>query len=54
MTGLLLFLGLAYASDPIDRPAAPEPVKGECLKVLPINKGQSPPTVLLDTNGVAN
>tara|TARA_R100001126_G_scaffold78201_1_gene46780 strand:- start:841 stop:1287 length:447 start_codon:yes stop_codon:yes gene_type:complete len=54
MTGLLLFLGLAYASDPIDRPAAPEPVKGECLKVLPINKGQSPTTVLLDTNGVAN
>tara|TARA_R100000995_G_scaffold84800_2_gene64918 strand:+ start:506 stop:952 length:447 start_codon:yes stop_codon:yes gene_type:complete len=53
MTGLLLFLGLVYASDPIERPAAPDPVKEECLKVLPINKSKPLPPSLFDTNGIA-
>lgn len=53
MTGLLLFIGLAYASDPFERPAAPEPVKGECLKVIPLNKDQPAPPVLFDTAGVS-
>ena len=53
MTGLLLFLGLAYASDPIERPEAPDAVKGECSKVVPINERQPFSPLLLDSNGVA-
>ena len=53
MTGLLLFLGLAYASDPIERPDAPDPVKGECLKVLPINEHKPLPTALFENTGIA-
>jgi hypothetical protein len=53
MTTILLFLGMAFASDPIERPATPEPVKGECFKVMPINKGEPPSPVILDTDGIA-
>ena len=53
MTGLLLFLGLAYASDPIERPEAPDPVENECLKVLPITYHKPLPTMLADESGVA-
>mgnify|MGYP003638950047 CR=1 FL=1 len=53
MTTILLFLGMAFASDPIERPATPEPVKGECFKVVPINKGKPLSPVILDTDGIA-
>ena len=53
MTGLLLFLGMAHASDPFERPPAPEPVAGECLKVLPINQHKPIPSLLASPSGVA-
>ena len=53
MIGALLFLGMALASDPIDRPAAPNPVDGECHKVLPITKGKALPQVIVEPPGVA-
>ena len=53
MTGLLLFLGLALASDPFERPKAPEPVKGECLRVLPITTQKPLPAGLADGSGFA-
>ena len=53
MTGILLFLGMAFASDPIDRPATPDPVKGECFKVLPLNKGQTISPVVVGPDGIA-
>tara|TARA_R110000824_G_scaffold385420_2_gene579681 strand:- start:270 stop:716 length:447 start_codon:yes stop_codon:yes gene_type:complete len=53
MTTILLFLGTAFASDPIDRPATPDPVKGECFKVVPINKGKLLSPVIIDTDGIA-
>ena len=53
MTMILLFLGMALASDPIERPATPNPVEGECYKVLPINKGQVISQVIIDSSGVA-
>ena len=49
----LLFLGMALASDPIERPATPNPVDGECYKVLPINKGKALPQVIVEPPGVA-
>ena len=52
MTGLLLFLGLAHASDPIERPEAPDPVENECLKVLPITYQKTLPVMLADESGV--
>ena len=52
-TGLLLFLGSALASDPFERPKAPDPVKGECLKVLPITYQKPLPLILVDDSGVA-
>tara|TARA_R110000796_G_scaffold94042_1_gene198744 strand:+ start:481 stop:924 length:444 start_codon:yes stop_codon:yes gene_type:complete len=53
MMTILLFLGMALASDPIERPSISKPVDGECYKVLPINKGKALPQVILDTPGVA-
>ena len=53
MTTILLFLGMALASDPIERPATPNPVDGECYKVLPINKGKALPQVIVEPPGVA-
>jgi len=53
MTTILLFLGMALASDPIERPATPNPVDGECYKVLPINKGKALPQVIIEPSGVA-
>jgi hypothetical protein len=53
MTMILLFLGMAFASDPIERPATPDPVDGECYKVLPINKGKALPQVIVEPSGVA-
>jgi len=53
MTMILLFLGMALASDPIERPATPSPVGGECYKVLPINKGKALPQVIVEPPGVA-
>ena len=53
MTTILLFLGMALASDPIERPATPDPVDGECYKVLPINKGKALPQVIVEPPGVA-
>jgi len=53
MTTILLFLGMALASDPIERPATPNPVDGECYKVLPINKGKALPQVIIEPPGVA-
>ena len=50
---ILLFLGMAFASDPIDRPVAPDPVDGECLKVVPINKNQAIPSIILSSNALA-
>ena len=50
---ILLFLGMALASDPIERPATPDPVDGECYKVLPINKGKALPQVIVEPPGVA-
>ncbi len=50
---ILLFLGMALASDPIERPATPNPVDGECYKVLPINKGKALPQVIVEPPGVA-
>ena len=51
--GLLLFLGSALASDPFERPEAPDPVKGECPKVLPITYQKPLPLILADDSGVA-
>ena len=53
MTMILLFLGMALASDPIERPATPHPVAGECYKVLPITKGKALPQVIVEPPGVA-
>ena len=53
MTMILLFLGMAFASDPIERPATPTPVDGECYKMIPINKGKAVSQVIVDTSGVA-
>jgi hypothetical protein len=53
MTTILLFLGMALASDPIERPATPAPVDGECYKVLPINKGKALPQIIVEPPGVA-
>jgi len=53
MTTILLFLGMAFASGPIERPATPDPVDGECYKVLPINKGKALPQVIVEPPGVA-
>ena len=53
MMMILLFLGMAFASDPIERPATPDPVDGECYKVLPINKGKALPQVIVEPPGVA-
>jgi len=53
MTMILLFLGMAFASDPIERPATPNPVAGECYKVIPINKGKVISQVIVGTSGVA-
>jgi len=53
MMMILLFLGMALASDPIERPATPDPVDGECYKVLPINKGKALPQVIVEPPGVA-
>ena len=50
---ILLFLGMALASDPIERPATPNPVEGECYKVIPINKGKAVSRVVVDSAGVA-
>jgi len=52
MTTILLFLGMAWASDPIERPATPDPVDGECYKVIPINKGQAISPVVAGSDGV--
>jgi len=53
MTGILLFLGMAFASDPIDRPVAPDPVDGECVKVVSINKNQTISTIITNSDGIA-
>ena len=53
MIGILLFLGMALASDSIERPATPSPVDGECYKVIPINKGKTAPQVVVDSTGMA-
>ena len=53
MTTILLFLGMALASDPIERPATPNPVDGECYKVLPINKGKAISPVVMGLDGIA-
>jgi len=53
MIGALLFLGTALASDPIERPAAPKVVDGECLKVYPINRGQPLPPPVFSPSGNA-
>ena len=53
MMTILLFLGMAFASDPIERPATPTPVDGECYKMIPINKGKAVSQVIVDTSGVA-
>lgn len=54
MNVLLLLLGLspAAALDPPTRPAAPKAVDGECKKVIPLARGQSPSTDLLHRDGV--
>jgi hypothetical protein len=53
MTAVLLFLGTVWASDPFDRPKAPDPVKGECLRVIPINQHKPAPLELLNKSGIA-
>ena len=53
MMTILLFLGTAFASDPIERPTTPDPVMGECYKVLPINKGKVLPQVIVDSSEIA-
>ena len=53
MTGILLFLGMAFASDPIDRPMALAPVEGECVKVVPINKSQTISPIITNPDGIA-
>ena len=53
MTGILLFLGMAFASDPIERPATPAPIDGECYKVIPINKGKAISPVVMGLDGIA-
>ena len=53
MTMILLFLGTAFASGPISRPATTSPVDGECYKVLSINKGKALPQVIVDSSGIA-
>jgi len=47
---MLLLLALAHA-DPIERPAPPEPVAGECAMVYPITRGQPLPFKLLSPSG---
>jgi hypothetical protein len=49
----LLFLGTAWASDPIKRPEAPKAVDGECSKVYPINRGQPLPPSVFSPSGNA-
>lgn len=49
----LLFLGMALASDPIERPEAPKSVDGECLKVYPISRGQPLPSPVFSPSGIA-
>ena len=51
--GILLFLGMAWASDPIERPSTPDPVDGECYKVMSINKGQAVSEVVVGSDGMA-
>ena len=53
MMTTLLFLGMAFASDPIERPATPDPVDGECYKVLPINKGKAISPTVVGSDGIA-
>jgi len=53
MTGILFFLGMAFASDPIDRPTTPSPVKGECLKIVPITKNKPLSPIIVSTMGLA-
>jgi len=53
MTWILLFLGMAFASDPIERPAVPDPVDGECLKVVPINQNQTISPIITNPDGIA-
>jgi len=52
MTWILLFLGMAFASDPIERPAVPDPVDGECLKVVPINQNQTISPIITNPDGI--
>tara|TARA_R110000824_G_scaffold1819_5_gene9039 strand:- start:1305 stop:1748 length:444 start_codon:yes stop_codon:yes gene_type:complete len=53
MMTILLFLGMALASDPIKRPEAPKSVDGECVKVYPINRGQPLPPPVFSPSGIA-
>ena len=53
MMTILLFLGMAFASDPNDRPAVPDPVDGECSKVVSINKNQTVSPIILSSNDLA-
>ena len=49
----LLFLGTAWASDPIQRPEPPKPLDGECPKVYSINEGQPLPSPVVSPSGNA-
>jgi len=51
---MILFLGMALASEPIKRPEAPKSVAGECTKVYSINRGQPLPSPLLSPSGKAS
>jgi len=53
MMTILLFLGMAFASDPIDRPSTPDPVVGECFKVVPINKSKPFSSIILGSDNLA-
>ena len=50
---ILLLLGAALAFEPIERPAPPESVDGECSRVYPINRGQPLPSPLFSPSGNA-
>ncbi len=51
---LLLGPGVARAGDLIERPAAPQPIAGQCAKNIPVRKGEAPSPVVLSPRGVAS
>ena len=49
----LLLIPAAIAAEPIARPDKPEPVAGECVEAIGIERGEALPTGLIYESGVA-